>query len=272
VNVGNILDQIIETKGGEVAAAKRNRPLSELKAALRDTRPTRDFYRAVSKTPKRGVNLIAEIKKKSPSAGLIRPDFDPVVLAKTYQAAGADALSVLTDQTYFDGRLEHIARVKEAVRLPVLRKDFIIEEYQLYEARVAGADAILLIGEVLPPARLADMLELAYELGLTSLIEVHEAETLAKLQEAVGFPNKKRCLLGINNRDLKIQQTDLFTTEILAQQVGKDTVIVSESGIKTRQDVEKLIRIGVGAVLIGQTLCASPDIKAKFEELFNSER
>ncbi len=265
--MGNILDQIIETKRGEVAAARKNRPLSELKAALRDTRPTRDFYRAVAKTPKRGVNLIAEIKKKSPSVGLIRPDFDPVALAKTYQAAGADALSVLTDQTYFDGRLEYIAQVKEAVRLPVLRKDFIIEEYQLYEARVAGADAILLIGEVLAPVCLADLLELAYELGLTSLIEVHEAETLDKLQSTIGFPNKKRSLLGINNRDLKLQEADLFTTEALAQQAGKDVVIVSESGIKTRADVERLIRAGARGLLIGETFMRSPDITAKVAEL-----
>lgn len=265
--MGNILDRIVETKRGEVAVAKVRRPLSELKAALRDVAPPRNFLRAVSKTPTRGVNLIAEIKKKSPSAGLIRADFDPVDLARVYHSVGADALSVLTDRIYFEGYLGFIAQVKEDVPIPVLRKDFIIDEYQLYEARAAGADAILLIGEVLPPARLADLLELAYELGLTSLIEVHEAETLAKLQAVVGFPNKKRSLLGINNRDLKIQKTDLSTTEALAKQIGKEVVLVSESGIKTKADVERLVQAGARALLIGETFMRSPDIAAKVLEL-----
>lgn len=268
--MGNILDQIVETKRGEVALAKAERSLSELKAALRDTPPTRSFYHAVSKVSGRRINLIAEIKKKSPSAGLIRPDFDPADLARTYHAAGADALSVLTDETYFDGRLEYVGQVKAAVPLPVLRKDFIIDEYQLYEARVAGADAILLIGEVLRPSRLADMLELAYELGLTSLIEVHEPETLAGLKAVVGSLNRKHAVLGINNRNLKIQKTDLSTTEALAAQVGKDVVLVSESGIKTRADVERLIRAGARALLIGETFMRSPDISAKVFELMGA--
>jgi len=265
--VGNILDQIVETKRGEVATAKRRRPLSELKVALRDTRPTRDFIRAVAKSPARDVNLIAEIKRESPSAGLIRDDFDPVDLARVYHSVGADALSVLTDRTYFGGSLEFIARVKETVPIPVLRKDFIIDEYQLYETRVAGADAVLLIGEILPPARLADLLELAYELGLASLIEVHEPETLEQLQSVVGFPNRKRGLLGINNRNLKSQQTDLATTEMLAKQVGKDVVFVSESGIKTRADVQRLTQAGARALLIGETFMRSPDVAAKVLEL-----
>jgi indole-3-glycerol phosphate synthase len=265
--VGTILDRIIETKRAEVAVAKRRRPIAELKAVLRDVRPPRDFHGAIARTPRRGVNLIAEIKKKSPSAGLIRPDFNPVALAQTYQAAGANALSVLTDEVYFDGSLEFIAQVKSAVPIPVLRKDFMIDDYQVYEARAAGADAILLIGEVLPPSRLAEMLELAYELGLTSLIEVHEAETLAGLQSAIGFPNTRRGLLGINNRNLKIQQTDLATTETLARQVGQGVVLVSESGIKTRADVERLIAAGARGLLIGETFMRSPDIAAKVLEL-----
>jgi indole-3-glycerol phosphate synthase len=264
---GNILDRIIETKRTEVAAAKAQRPLAELKSSIRDAGPARNFHGAIAKPPKRGVNLIAEIKKKSPSAGLIRPDFDPVALARTYHAGGADALSVLTDQTYFDGRLEYIAQVKAAVALPVLRKDFTIDEYQLYESRAAGADAVLLIGEVLGPARLADMLELAFDLGLTSLIEVHEAPTLGALQAVIGFPNRKRTLLGINNRNLKIQKTDLATTEALARQVSKDTILVSESGIQTRGDVERLIQAGARGLLIGETFMRSLDIVAKMTEL-----
>jgi len=265
--VGNILDQIIETKRGEVAEAKSRRSVTRLKKVIRDSAPPRDFYGAIARPPRRGVNLIAEIKKKSPSAGLIRPDFDPVALAQTYQKGGAQALSVLTDQVYFDGRLEFIAQVKAAVPMPVLRKDFMIDEYQLYEARAAGADAILLIGEVLPPARVADLLELAFELGLTSLIEVHELETLKALQASVGFPNRKRSLLGINNRNLKLQKTDLATTEALARHVGKDVVLVSESGIQTRADVERLINAGARGLLIGETFMRSPDILAKMTEL-----
>lgn len=265
--MGNILDQIVETKRAEVAAARVRRPLRDLKKAIHDADPPRDFYGAVARQPRRGVNLIAELKRKSPSAGLIRPDFDPVALAQTYHAAGADALSVLTDQPYFDGRLEFIEQVKAVVPLPVLRKDFIIDDYQLYEARAAGADAVLLIGEVLPPARLADLLELAFELGMTSLIEVHELETLKGLQESIGFPNRKCSLLGINNRNLKIQKTDLATTEVLARQLSRDVVLVSESGIRTRADVERLIRAGARGLLIGETLLRSPDIPSRIAEL-----
>jgi indole-3-glycerol phosphate synthase len=265
--VGNILDQIVETKRGEVAAAKAQRPLADLKHAIRDVTPPRNFHAAIAKQPRRGVNLIAEIKKKSPSAGLIRPDFDPAGLARIYHQGGADALSVLTDQPYFDGQLEHIAQVKAAVPLPVLRKDFMIDEYQLYQSRAAGADAVLLIGEVLGPPQLANMLDLAFDLGLTSLIEVHEAGTLERLQDAIGFPNTKRSLLGINNRDLKIQKTNLATTETLAAQVAQGTIIVSESGIKTRADVGRLIRAGARALLIGETFMRSPDILSKMTEL-----
>ncbi len=263
--MGTILDQIVETKRVEVARARR--PLAELKAIAADAPPPRDFYAAVAAKPARGVNLIAEIKRKSPSAGLIRADFDPVALAKVYHAAGANALSVLTNEPYFDGRLEFIEQVKTAVELPVLRKDFLIDPYQVYESRAAGADAVLLIGEVLTPQQLRDMLELACELGMTSLIEVHEARTLTGLQGAVGFPNDKRSLLGINNRNLKVQQTDLSTTETLAKMVGKDTVLVSESGIKTHEDVERLIRAGARALLIGETFMRAADIGAKIREL-----
>jgi len=261
------LDQIVETKRKEVARARGSRPLAGLKAAARDLPEPRDFHGAVAAPPARGVNLIAEIKRKSPSAGLIRPDFDPVSLARLYQAGGANALSVLTDEPYFDGRLEFIEKVKDAVPLPVLRKDFMIDAYQIYESRVAGADAILLIGEVLETQQLAEMLDLACELGMTSLIEVHEADTLARLQAAVGFPNHKRGLLGINNRNLKIQQTDLSTTESLAGMVGPGTIVVSESGIRTRRDVERLIRAGARALLIGETFMRAPDIAAKITEL-----
>ena len=211
--------------------------------------------------------MIAEIKKKSPSAGLIRPDFDPADIAGIYHRHGASGLSVLTDEPYFDGRLEYIARVKAAVPLPVLRKDFMIDPYQIHEARAFGADAILLIGEVLPPARLADMLDLAGQLDLTALIEVHSPDTLAGVLEAVDFTIPRRVLLGINNRDLNIQKTDLATTGRLAPQVPASIPLVSESGIKTHADVQQLIALGARAMLVGETLMKAPDIAAAVDEL-----
>jgi len=265
--LGTILERIVETKQKEVFLAEALRPLEDLEAAVGDVSAPRDFYGAVAAEPKRGINLIAEIKRKSPSAGLIRSDFDVVSIAKVYQAGGADALSVLTDESYFGGRLGYIEQVKDGVGLPVLRKDFMIDAYQIYESRVAGADAVLLIGEVLEPALLAEMLDIAFELGMTSLIEVHEAETLERLQVEVSFPNEKRSLLGINNRDLRIQQTDISTTEELAGMVGGGTVLVSESGVKSRADVERLIHAGARGLLIGETFMRADDMGAKIAEL-----
>ncbi|GMV98221.1 MAG: indole-3-glycerol phosphate synthase 2 [Phycisphaerae bacterium] len=260
--MANVLERIIETKRREVERARAVRPIAELRAAVADLPPARDFYGVIAADPPRGVHLIAEIKKRSPSAGLIRADFDPVAVARAYHAAGAAALSVLTDQTYFEGRLEYIEQVKSAVPLPVLRKDFMIDPYQLYESRVAGADAVLLIGEVLAPPVLKDMLGLACELGMTSLIEVHEEAALAALMETIGFPNDRRSLLGVNNRDLKAQRTDLTTTERLAGRVGAGTLVVSESGLKTRADVERVKAAGARAILVGESLMKSPDIAA----------
>lgn len=265
--MSTILDEIVETKRQEVAAAKRRRSEADLRSASADADLPRDFFGAVAVTPRRLVNVIAEIKKKSPSAGLIRPDFDPADLARIYEANGASVLSVLTDGPYFDGRLEYIQAARSAVKLPALRKDFMIEPYQIYEARVAGADAILLIGEVLTPTLLGEMLDLAYELGMTSLIEVHEAATLESLRQAIGFPNDKRSLLGINNRNLKLQKTDLSTTEELAAVVGEGTILVSESGVKTYADVERLAAAGARALLIGETFMRADDIGAKMTEV-----
>jgi len=264
--VDNILDQIVETKKGEVARAKAARPLGALKSMLNGP-PPRDLLRAVQSKPSRCINFIAEIKKKSPSAGLIRPDFDPVTIARAYHAHGACGLSVLTDETYFDGRLAYIEKIKSVVDLPVLRKDFIVDLYQIYESRVAGADAVLLIGEILRPAELSEMLDLACSLGMTSLVEVHEVQTLDRLRGTVDFPNDRHSMLGINNRNLRIQKTDLSTTEKLAGMVHKNTVLVSESGIKTHEDVERLIQSGVHALLIGETFMRASDIGAKITEV-----
>ncbi len=269
--MGTILDEIIATKRKEVTELRRRRPDEQLRAAASQTPRPRNFYAAIAAEPKHGVHLIAEIKKASPSAGVIRADFDPVQIAKVYHTCGAAALSVLTDETYFQGRLEYIEQVKQAVPLPVLRKDFLIDPYQLYESRLAGADAVLLIAEALTPQQLLDMLILANELALTSLIEVHEADVLMQVRSVVGFPHQRYSLLGINNRNLRTQQTDVGTTARLADLVDDDTILVSESGVRTREDVLRLQRAGARAILIGETLMRSDDIPAKIAALFGPE-
>jgi indole-3-glycerol phosphate synthase len=222
------------------------------------------------KTAKR-VNLIAEIKKASPSAGVIRGDFDPVAIAQAYAAAGADALSVLTDEPFFQGKLEYIHAVRDRVKLPVLRKDFIIDPYQVYETRACGADAMLLIAECLETSQLIDLQILATELSLTCLIEVHDMDNLMRVRDhVIGFPHRSYSLLGINNRDLRTFHTDLGTTLRLAELVEDRGVLVSESGIRTAGDIAKLAAAGVGAVLVGETLMRSGDVGATIRELFGA--
>ena len=263
-----ILDQIIADKRIEVERRRKERPLDELKEQVTLLGKCRNFYKAVTKTSERGVNVIAEIKKASPSAGVICRDFAPVTIAKTYEKCGADAVSILTDERYFQGKLEYIDQVKHAVDLPILRKDFIIDVWQVYESRFAGADAILLIAEALRPSELIDLMIAAAELTLTVLLEVHDADTLLTVRSMIGFPRKGYSVLGINNRDLTTMKVDLNTTSRLAGLLDNKNELVAESGIKTRRDVEKLKAAGVNAVLVGQTLCESADIKAKFDELF----
>jgi indole-3-glycerol phosphate synthase len=264
------LDEIVHAKRQELTEAKRRRPPGDVKAAARDVAPARDFHGALLTEPKHALHVIAEIKKRSPSAGLIRPDFDPVAIANTYHEHGASCLSVLTDMAYFEGRLDYIELVRHAVPLPVLRKDFMIEHYQIDESRAAGADCVLLIGEVLDPSLLRELLEHSCELGMTTLIEVHEAATLEAVMSKVDFPNDYRSLLGINNRNLKIQKTDLSATETLARQVGAGTILVSESGVKTREDVGRLAAAGAHALLIGETFMRAPDIGQKMDELLTA--
>lgn len=228
----------------------------------------RNFYTAITRPNRRGLNVIAEVKKASPSAGLIRADFDPVAIATTYERCGADAISVLTDEKYFQGRLEYIEQVKQAVSLPVLRKDFIVDLWQVYESRAAGADAILVVADAVPPGEIMDLLIAATELTLTVLVEVHQVDTLLSVRSLIGFPEKGYSVLGINNRDLATMTVDLNTTGRLKDMLDDDVPVISESGIRTQGDVEKLIGVGVRAVLIGQTLCEYPDIGAKFAELF----
>jgi len=266
--LGNILDQIIADKRGEVRQRRSEVSLEQLKERVAGLPKCRNFYKAVTKPNGRGLNVIAEIKKASPSAGLIRADFDPVTIAQAYERCGADAISVLTDEKYFQGRLEYLEQVKQAVALPILRKDFIVDAWQIYEARAAGADAILLIADALPPGELMDLMIAATELTLTILLEVHQADVLMGVRSLIGFPEKGYSVLGVNNRDLTTMTVDINTTARLKDMLDDDVPVVAESGIKTRGDVEKLIGVGVRAVLIGQTLCEHPDIAEKFVELF----
>jgi len=244
------------------------RPLEQLKEQVRSMPKCRNFYKAVTRPSERGINVIAEVKKASPSAGVIREDFDAVVIAQTYAGCGAEAISVVTDEKYFQGRLEYIRQVRDAVDLPVLRKDFIVDIWQVYESRAAGADAILLLAEAVKPGELMDMMIAAAELTLTVLLEVHGAETLMMVRSLIGFPKKGYSVLGINNRDLTTMEVDLGTTSRLAGLLDDTDELVAESGIKSRADVAKLKAAGVKAVLIGQSLCESPDIAEKFQELF----
>jgi len=264
----NILDRIIEAKRKEVIQRSTVRPLEQLKREVSAMPKCRNFYKAITTPNSRGINVIAEVKKASPSAGIICRDFDPVRIAETYQSCGADAISVLTDEQFFKGRLEYIEQIKRSVSLAVLRKDFIIDIWQVYESRAAGADAILLIADALKAGKLTDLMIKAAELSLTVLLEVHQPDTLLKVRSLIGFPKKGYSLLGINNRDLSTMKVDINNTMRLAELVESDCTIVSESGIKSRQNVEKLRKAGVGAVLIGQSLCQGGDIAGKFKELF----
>jgi indole-3-glycerol phosphate synthase len=228
-----------------VAAAKAERPLDEVIAAARRAPRPRRFGAALRR---KGISLIAEVKRQSPSKGLIRASFHPERIARAYEAHGARAISVLTDERYFGGSLDVLRRVRRAVRLPVLRKDFIIDRYQLYEARAAGADAVLLIAEALPPKRLAALLAQAGDIGLECLVEAHSVRQVKKAVAGDAM------LIGINNRDLRTFETDLETTRRLAGHVPRDRVLVSESAILTHADVRRVASWGADAVLVGEAL------------------
>lgn len=261
---GTILERIVETKRGEVAEARKRRPLQSLQDRIAESTEPRNFYAAVVGDGSE-VRLIAEVKKASPSAGLISQDFDPVSIARKYEKGGASALSVLTDRTYFQGDLSFISAVKNVVPLPVLRKDFMVDEYQLYESRVAGADAILLIAAVLSPVQIDTWIELAFSLGMASLVEVHDDRELHAVRDMTG--PRRQALLGINNRDLRAQRVDLEITTRLARALEVGTPFVAESGIKTREDVLSLRHSGATAMLVGETLMGAEDPEAKIGEL-----
>jgi indole-3-glycerol phosphate synthase len=209
--------------------------------------------------------LIAEVKKASPSRGVIRSDFDPVEIARTYQRHGATCMSVLTEETYFQGSLDYLPRIRTAVEVPLLRKDFILDAYQLFEARLAGADAVLLIAECLEDAALRDLHDVAIQLGMVPLVEFYRPENLARVLAAGAT------LIGVNNRDLRTFTTDLEHTIRMRQQIPPDRVLVGESGIHSRGDVERLEAAGVQAVLVGESLMASPDIGAAVDRLLGRD-
>ena len=262
----DILAKITATKREEVAAAKALRPEAQLRQQALSAPEPRPFFSALTR-PEGALRVIAEVKKASPSAGLIRPDFDPVAIAKAYEANGAAAISCLTDEKYFQGSLAYLTAIRAAVSLPVLRKDFIIDPYQVWEARAAGADAVLLIAECLTEPLLMDLLILASELKMGVLLEVHDLESLFQVREHLNFPRPGGILLGINNRDLKIQKTDPEHTLRLLPEVPDKSVLVSESGIRTPADVAKLRAAGVHRILVGEHLMRQPDPGIALREL-----
>jgi indole-3-glycerol phosphate synthase len=259
------LDEILKLKRDELASIKASGEFSSrldcLKKKMEAAGPPRDFIEAVSRD---GVRIIAEVKKASPSKGVIREDFDPVQIARTYEQSGAAAISVLTEEKYFLGSLDHLTRVRESVSLPVLRKDFIVDPYQVYESRAAGADSILLIVGVLTVPLLKELLSLSRELSMEALVEVHTEEELA-----IAVDTGAR-VIGINNRDLKSFTTDIDITMRLAGKVPEDKIIISESGIKTVDDIRLLKAQGVDAILIGEALVREQNISGKLREFLDS--
>ena len=247
-----ILDTIIAHKRRELAAEQAQVPLTKLEAEVINLPPTRNFRNAI--TGSGTVKLIAEVKKKSPSKGIIREDFHPVSIAETYVKNGAAAISVLTDKHFFAGELDYLRAIRDTVDVPLLRKDFTIDPYHIYQARVAGADAILLIVAALTASQLRTFMDVADSLSLASLVEVHTPEELAIALDVDAQ------IIGINNRDLHTFHTDLATTFRLRDTIPADRVVVSESGIYSREDVTKLQEAGVHAMLVGESLMRSPDI------------
>ncbi len=256
-----VLQKIVVAKQREIALAKQAVSFAELEAMVAQAEPPRNFFAAVTRHPiANHTSIIAEVKRASPSAGLIRPEygnddlFSPERIAEQYQQAGASAISCLTDRDFFKGDLSYIERIKAAVALPVIRKDFIIDPYQLWQSRAAGADAVLLIAECLTEAMLVDLLILAQRLQLTVLLEVHSLDNLLRVRPHVGFPHPGYCLLGINNRNLKTMKVDLANTLRLADMVEQREILVSESGITAQSDLKKLRDEDVRIVLVGEHL------------------
>ena len=258
-----ILDEIVANKRVELdSLPKAEVAVDSLRAKIESRGGVRDFMAALADPRAGDIGLIAEVKKASPSAGVIRPDFDAVQIAKEYERAGASCLSVLTDEKYFQGSPEYLKAIREAVDIPLLRKDFIIDARQIAEAVEWGADAVLLIAAILDDTQLMDFYSLAASAGLSVLVEVHNSEELMRAKR-INAP-----LIGVNNRDLKTFSVDLGTTEVLAAELDAEkTILVAESGIHSREDVERLKASGARAVLVGESLMREDDIASKMHEL-----
>ena len=254
-----ILDKIVAAKREELRRAKSRLPEEALRGRASAAPPVRDFFAALAQSGP--IRLIAEVKKASPSKGLIRADFDPVRIARTYQQHGASAISVLTDEPYFQGSLDDLGRIRQAVDLPLLRKDFIVDPYQIVEARAAGADAVLLIAECLEDQMLRTLYDAVLAYGMTPLVELYEPENLPRVL-ALGAR-----LIGINNRDLRTFEVDLERTLRLARRIPGDRIVVGESGIRSRADAQRLQVAGVRAMLVGESLMARSDLGAAVDEL-----
>lgn len=259
----DVLKKIVDYKRGELSRMKGEVSLEELKARISELEDhPRGFYAAIENSVSSGwTAIIAEVKKGSPSKGVIREDFDPLEIARIYQNGGATCLSVLTDEHFFLGHLGYLALIREQVGLPLLRKDFIFDPYQIYQARAAGADAILLIAAMLDLPRLQEFSALAKELSLDVLLEVHDEGELETALET-------ECpLIGINNRNLRTFEVDIATSERLCQLIPPGRLVVAESGITRRDEIERLAKNGVHAFLIGESLMREEDIGAKLAEL-----
>jgi indole-3-glycerol phosphate synthase len=257
--MATILDKIVATTRTEIARRKAETPETALRDQLSQAPPVRDFFTPLAAGGP--IKLIAEVKKASPSAGVIRADFDPVSIAATYAAHGATCLSVLTDEPYFQGRLEYLAQIRAAVDLPALRKDFILDTYQLVEARLAGADAVLLIAECLDDCHLRKLFNAACELGMSPLVELYEPENLSRVFDAGAT------LIGVNSRNLHTFEVDLAHTIRIRDRIPDECVLVGESGIRTSDDVRRLQNAGVDAVLVGESLMREADIGAAVDRL-----
>jgi indole-3-glycerol phosphate synthase len=255
----DILERIVAAKRQEIEKRRGEYPLARLEARLADAPPVRDFRAALQRGP--GIGIIAEVKKASPSAGVLRAEFDPVAIARIYEANGASAISVLTDEPFFQGHLSYLTAIRLAVAIPVLRKDFVLDRYQVLEARLAGADAVLLIAEILGADELPALVRAIHDLGMQALVELYERENLARVLDAGAK------LIGVNNRNLRTFVTSLDHTLELVADIPADCCLVAESGIRTRADMERLEAAGVQAALIGETLMRAPDIGQKLREL-----
>jgi indole-3-glycerol phosphate synthase len=255
---GSILDRIVEARRARLVIDQRRVPLPVLKMAVRKAEPPRDFAAALSRD---GVNVIAELKKASPSRGVLREDFQPAPLAQGFERAGAVALSVLTEEEHFQGSLEYLRTVHKGVKLPVLRKDFIVDAWQVWEARAAEADSFLLIAAVLSDAALRELIALGRELGMEPLVEVHTADELARALAAGAS------IVGVNNRDLRSFEVRVETSLELAEAIPQECIAVSESGLRTSADLRRLRAAGFDAFLIGEHLMQRQDPAAALREI-----